>query len=352
MKIKRLTYVSREVGKIGAEAIAALGKRAAKANSEIGVTGVLIYSGGIFYQVIEGPEEKIDSLFERISQDKRHIDVSCIEVEADLEERRYPDWSMRSINLDVESAQMLQPIRELLSTLTKSREVLAQYTQPSVVQLLGKGVDPLCCKAVKVRKIILFSDIMGFNHLASNLDAARTLELVNVFLSTTSEIVAEHGGIVTKLIGDCLMANFSANQADASIRAGMKILSEIDQVRQEAPPQSALRALHCGVGLDSGVVVEGNIGCHIKKDFTIIGEAANHAAWIESLTRHKSHLLLFSKSVQELLTEDWSLIELGDCKLKHGQDDVTLFSVDDPLAKSPGEPGEISKEIERFVAQV
>ena len=74
-------------------ALRALLERARANNARSGVTGLLLYLGGHFIQVIEGAPDAISQLIGRIRQDKRHQNVSVI-LARTIEERSFPAWSM------------------------------------------------------------------------------------------------------------------------------------------------------------------------------------------------------------------------------------------------------------------
>lgn len=62
-------------------------------NSEVGVTGALMFNGGAFAQVLEGPRTGVEDTFERIQRDERHGDVTVLQC-GPVESRGFPDWSM------------------------------------------------------------------------------------------------------------------------------------------------------------------------------------------------------------------------------------------------------------------
>jgi len=62
-------------------------------NPAKGVTGALLYSGGYFCQVIEGPEDVLEELFESIQMDGRHGDVTVLHFEP-IESRGFSEWAM------------------------------------------------------------------------------------------------------------------------------------------------------------------------------------------------------------------------------------------------------------------
>lgn len=62
-------------------------------NPKKGITGALLYSGGYFCQVIEGPQDVLEELFESIQMDNRHRDVTVLHFEP-IESRRFNEWAM------------------------------------------------------------------------------------------------------------------------------------------------------------------------------------------------------------------------------------------------------------------
>ncbi len=62
-------------------------------NASQGITGCLIFYSGRFLQILEGPQEKVEKLFAKIENDKRHTEVSLFS-EDNITERNFPDWGM------------------------------------------------------------------------------------------------------------------------------------------------------------------------------------------------------------------------------------------------------------------
>jgi len=111
--LKRIKYVSRFEKPLSAEAIDQIGEQSQKNNESLGLTGLLMSSGGLFYQVLEGPAEAVDEVYGRIVTDGRHTDLLLMSTEDDVE-RLFPDWSMQTINLDAASHVRLFPLKALI----------------------------------------------------------------------------------------------------------------------------------------------------------------------------------------------------------------------------------------------
>jgi hypothetical protein len=85
--LKRIKYISRFSTPLDSAAIAAIGEQASRNNQRRGLTGLLMTSGGLFYQVLEGPAEEVDAVYAAIVADERHTDVLLLSSEDDIQGR-------------------------------------------------------------------------------------------------------------------------------------------------------------------------------------------------------------------------------------------------------------------------
>ena len=93
MQLKTLTYTSRARLDLTSQDLIDIHEAARHFNALDGITGLLIFNGVHFLQIVEGAEGAIDSLLARLGLDDRH---SAIEVRDErlIDERSFPDWSM------------------------------------------------------------------------------------------------------------------------------------------------------------------------------------------------------------------------------------------------------------------
>lgn len=88
-----LIYVSAATVPFSPEDLQTLLAKARATNAGMGVTGMLLYVDGSFFQILEGPEEAVDDLFNRIGTDDRHSRVSII-IKEGTAERSFDEWTM------------------------------------------------------------------------------------------------------------------------------------------------------------------------------------------------------------------------------------------------------------------
>lgn len=98
--IHQLIYVSDLVGK-DERHLAPILESAVRRNTEDGITGMLLYSGGNFLQVLEGPKDAVQATYDRICKDSRHRNTTLL-LEQDIAERQFGSWSMGYRQLSAE----------------------------------------------------------------------------------------------------------------------------------------------------------------------------------------------------------------------------------------------------------
>jgi len=88
-----LVYVSRAAHVLSLVELDAVLQRAQVRNAQLGVTGVLLHTGGQFMQYIEGPADAMGTIYGSIKADRRHHGIIEL-LREEIPEREYPPWSM------------------------------------------------------------------------------------------------------------------------------------------------------------------------------------------------------------------------------------------------------------------
>ena len=98
MALKSLTYTSLARLDLEASDLEAIHRTAREVNALEGITGLLIFNGTHFLQIVEGAPNAIDELLERLRRDQRHNGVE-VRDEREVGERSFPDWSMELVRV-------------------------------------------------------------------------------------------------------------------------------------------------------------------------------------------------------------------------------------------------------------
>lgn len=220
-------------------------------------------------------------------------------------------------------------LQEKIRQESQIRNNLMRFHSPAVVDMLMKqsyqsGGITLATQEQKAT--VLFSDIIGFTKIAERLHPSEVAKLLNNYFSRMTDIVFEHGGTLDKYIGDGIMAVFGApftheDDAKRAVMAGKKMLEEQVRFMEELPPE---RRFDIRVGINTGMVVAGNIGSIRRLDYTVLGDVVNVAARLE--TAQPNQILIGPETYQEV--KDFFITEsVGKQSLKGRETEVEIFQV-------------------------
>jgi len=139
--LKRITYISSFVKKMSDDEIQELASQAAKKNAEDDITGILMVKEGLFFQIIEGPEENIDGLFTNILKDPRHEKVITLGIQVGDLKRLFPNWHMKEINLDKNTSERLQPMRAIIDAVHAQSAIIEKLTEALAASAWAELLD-------------------------------------------------------------------------------------------------------------------------------------------------------------------------------------------------------------------
>jgi len=140
--LKRLKYISRSSSPMSSDEISELARVSVENNKESDITGVLVEASGIFFQVIEGPADAVDTLYKRISADPRHDEILLLNTMENCPGRLFPQWAMKTVSLGAEDIRT-EAIKLLLETAVEGHQRL---------QLLSSGIERFVWAEVSANK--------------------------------------------------------------------------------------------------------------------------------------------------------------------------------------------------------
>jgi adenylate cyclase len=137
-----------------------------------------------------------------------------------------------------------------------------------------------------------FSDIQAFSSFSEKLPPDQLVVLMNEYLSACTDIIQEEGGTLDKYIGDAVVAMFGAplpvpDHALRACVASQRIHLKLGELRHKWKSETGrwpeiVHEMQSRIGLNSGVVIVGNIGSRTRFNYTMMGDNVNLAARMES----------------------------------------------------------------------
>ena len=165
------------------------------------------------------------------------------------------------------------------------------YLAPAMVEKLQKNPNLLQLGGESKELTILFSDIRGYTALSEHFgkDVQGLTSLINLYMDAMLPIVMKNEGTVGKLIGDAVMAWWSApihveDQATLAIKAAREMNTALTQLNAELKAKG-IPTLSIGIGINTGEVVVGNMGSKDRFSYDILGDAVNLASRLEGQTK-------------------------------------------------------------------
>lgn len=98
-QLQSLTYISRAAEGLSDEDVFAIYRTAQELNAIDGVTGLLVFDGEVFMQIVEGGQDALNALVTRLRGDKRHHELNIVD-ERVITTRSFADWSMKMVKVD------------------------------------------------------------------------------------------------------------------------------------------------------------------------------------------------------------------------------------------------------------
>ena len=211
------------------------------------------------------------------------------------------------------------------------KKTFQRYVSRDVVEEILKNPEGLALGGKRQHMTILFSDIRNFTPMSESLKAEEVVELLNMYFSEMTGIIFKYRGTLDKYIGDAVMALFGApkelpNSEELAVRTAIEMQEKMKEFRATLKIQGK-NEIAIGIGLNAGEVIVGNIGSGQQMNYTVIGDVANTASRLESLTKEYKRDIIISQSVYDKVKDIIVAEDLGEASVKGKLAKVKIYAV-------------------------
>ncbi|MCG6552381.1 MAG: HAMP domain-containing protein [Candidatus Magnetominusculus sp. LBB02] len=216
---------------------------------------------------------------------------------------------------------------------------------PIAHELLKKGV---ALGGEQRQVTILFADIRDFTTISENRPPKQILTLLNMYITKMSAIIERYGGVIDKYIGDAIMALYGApisspDDADRALNSALDMVEALTGLNIEIEPMG-FAPLNIGIGINTDIVLAGNMGSKSRLNYTVIGDGVNVASRLETLTKTAEFntKIIVSSSTLDKSSGQYLTRPLGHVAVKGKSDKVTIYALDGhtiPAALPPAPQG-------------
>jgi len=179
---------------------------------------------------------------------------------------------------------------------------------------------------------VMFTDIRESTSLAERLSAEELAEQLNEYLNAMTDVLFQNSGTLDKYIGDAIMAFWGAPEPrkDHAYRAcccALDMLARQQQLNRKWAAENRIQ-LRTGIGLNTGLVMVGNIGSEKHSTLTVMGDNVNLASRLEGLNKDYGTLLLVSETTfNEVKDSDFVFRALDLVRVKGKIRPVTIYQL-------------------------
>jgi adenylate cyclase len=159
------------------------------------------------------------------------------------------------------------------------------------------------------------------------------LGILNRYFTRMSAIVEANGGIVDKYVGDAIMALFGAplanlDDADRAMKTALEMCEAVDELNRQWQVRGR-PTINLGIGINTDVVVAGNMGSQTRLNYTVIGDGVNLASRLEGLTKRPEYAtrIIISRTTLAKAKRCYQTRRLGEVAVKGKQKATEIYAL-------------------------
>jgi class 3 adenylate cyclase len=183
------------------------------------------------------------------------------------------------------------------------RETFGRYVDPRIAEGLLDQTALAAAEGQRRTMTVMFCDMKGFTTLSEGVTPQGLVKIMNLYLSTMSEPIHAHRGVIDKYIGDAIMAYWGAPFIEDAEQARLACLAAVDMIglvarlRKDLPELLGVRAMPADcdikIGIATGEALVGSIGSEYMMSFTVMGDNVNLASRLEGANKiYGTHCLI------------------------------------------------------------
>jgi adenylate cyclase len=178
------------------------------------------------------------------------------------------------------------------------RQTFGRYVSEVVAENLLKETSDTALGGEERVVSILFSDLKGYTTLSEQLPPTQLVKMLNDYFGAMTAIIDAHGGCVIEFLGDGILAVFGApqrmdNHAEQAVRCALAMQERIKTLPEDWEGDALGEYFHqdgsqdfgMRIGIHTGSVVAGNLGCPSRMKYAVIGDSVNIAARLEAMNK-------------------------------------------------------------------
>jgi adenylate cyclase len=213
-----------------------------------------------------------------------------------------------------------------------------QYLSPELIDIMYKNKQMPQLGGDEGIRTAYFTDIQGFSTFSEKLGSpTRLVELLNEYLSAMTDILLKHYGTLDKYEGDAIIAFFGApmpmqNHAVAACKTALDMQKKLDDLRRKWVSEgekwpNIVHEMRMRIGVNTGPIVTGNMGSKVRMNYTMMGDAVNLAARLESAAKQYGVYSMISQTTYDMVKDQFDARQLDKVTVVGKSEPVTIYEL-------------------------
>jgi len=220
------------------------------------------------------------------------------------------------------------------------------YISPELIdQMVASGMQPRL--GGEAREITaFFTDIQGFSTFSEKIGSpARLVELINEYLSAMTKILTDNQGTLDKYIGDAIVAMYGApvpvdDHARRAVLSAVLMQERLAELRRKWHDEGdkwpeIVHQMRMRIGLNTGLIVTGNMGSDLRMNYTMMGDDVNLAARLESASKQYGVFILSSEATIRAAGSGFVTREIDKIRVMGKSEPVVVHEIVGREEKAP-----------------
>jgi len=207
------------------------------------------------------------------------------------------------------------------------------YLSPDLVAQLQRNPDLLVLGGDSRELSIMFTDVRGFTTISEHYgkDVQGLTKIMNRYMTAMTKKILENKGTLDKYIGDAQMAFWNApldntQHAKDAVRTALQMMDSLDEFNKEIKAEG-IPEFGMGLGINTDIVVVGNMGSDQRFDYTCLGDGVNLAARLEGQSKGYGVRIVLGTKTAKYVKDEYEIFELDNIAVKGKTEGVIIYTL-------------------------
>jgi adenylate cyclase len=211
------------------------------------------------------------------------------------------------------------------------KRLFSRYVPKDVFEQLMADPERAALGGKRRTMSVLFSDVRGFTAMSEKATPEEVVGQLNEYFSRMVDVLFAHHGTLDKFVGDMVMGLFGAplddpDHGEHAVQAALAMTRALDDLNQRWAAMGR-PVLDIRIGISTGEMVAGNIGSSTIMSYTVIGDAVNLGARLESLNKEYGTRIIISEATRQALKGQYDIRPLGEVVVRGKSEPVAIYEV-------------------------